>query len=56
VKAVKIWWLKTRVNIDVSTDGKGHFSLEVLPEFSPVEFKESDHQRGSLETYREVYE
>ena len=30
-KLVKTWWLKTHDNIDVYTDGKGNYSLEVLP-------------------------
>ena len=30
-KTVKTWWLKTRDNIDVCGDGKGHYSLIICP-------------------------
>ena len=37
---IKTWWLKTHGNIDVCGDGKGRYSLEYLPDYAAVEFRE----------------
>jgi hypothetical protein len=48
-RAVTIWWLKTHDNIDVYSDGKGHYSLEVLPKFAAVELRDGEYSEDELE-------
>jgi hypothetical protein len=47
---IKTWWLKTHENIDVCGDGKGRYSLEYLPDYALVEFREGEHQDADMET------
>ena len=46
---IKTWWLKTHANIDVCGDGKGRYSLEYLPDYAAVEFREGEHPDGEME-------
>ena len=48
-KTVKTWWLKTRDNIDVCGDGKGRYSLEHLPDYAAVEFRDGERQDDDME-------
>jgi hypothetical protein len=52
-KIVKTWWLKTRDNIDVCGDGNGNYSLEHLPDFAAVEFRDGELQDDDMEVLGE---
>jgi len=52
-KTIKTWWLETHDNIDVCGDGKCHYTVEHLPDYAAVEYREGEHPDHDMETLGE---
>jgi hypothetical protein len=50
---IRTWRLKTYDNIDVYGDGKGNYSLKVLPNYAGVKFTEGERPEDIMDTWRE---